>query len=133
MKASKVFLNFAMCSAVAAVVSLAAVPSVAQSLFRGNPARTGVYDAAGPRALKGVKWKFATGGRIISSPVADKGVIYVGSWDYNVYAVDAETGKQKWKFTTLGPVASTPAIANGTVYFGSYDGKFYAVDAETGK
>jgi outer membrane protein assembly factor BamB len=105
----------------------------AQSMFRGNAAHTGVYDANGPRELKGIKWKFATGGKVVSSPVADQGVVYFGSYDRNVYAVDAETGVQKWKYSTLGPVASTPAIANGVLYVMSYDGKFYAIDAATGK
>jgi outer membrane protein assembly factor BamB len=119
--------------AVLSAVSLAATGAFAQTMFRGDAARTGVYEGAGPRELKGVQWKFATGGRIIGSPVASQGVIFVGSWDYNVYAVEAATGKQKWKFSTFGPVTSTPAVANGTVYFGSYDGKFYAVDEATGK
>src|SRR5262249_8678731 len=104
-----------------------------QSMFRGNAAHTGVYDASGPRELKGIKWKFATGGKVLSSPVADKGVLYFGSDDRNLYAVDAETGVQKWKYATFGPVASTPAVADGVVYFLSYDGKFYAIDAATGK
>lgn len=105
----------------------------AQSMFRGNAAHTGVYDAHGPRELKGIKWKFATGGRVLSSPVADQNVIYFGSYDRNVYAFDAETGVQKWKYSTFGPIASTPAVANGIVYVMSYDGKFYAIDAATGK
>src|SRR6516225_8096076 len=88
---------------------------LAQSMFRGNAAHTGIYDANGPRELKGIKWKFATGGKVLSSPVADKGVIYFGSYDYNVYAVDPETGVQKWKYSTHGPVASTPAVADGVV------------------
>jgi outer membrane protein assembly factor BamB len=116
-----------------AAVGLATTLCAAQSMFRGNAAHTGVYNTTGPRELKGIKWKFATGGKIISSPVADQGLIYFGSYDHSVYAVDAETGKQKWRFATHGPVASTPAIANGVVYFGSYDGNFYAVDAATGK
>lgn len=118
------------------LVALASFTSslcAAQSMFRGNAAHTGVYDASGPRELKGIKWKFATGGKVLSSPVADKGTIYIGSDDHNLYAVDAETGVQKWKYATFGPVASTPAVANGVVYFMSYDSKFYALDAASGK
>lgn len=107
--------------------------SPAQSMFRGDPAHTGVYAGPGPRQLHGVKWKFATGDRVISSPVWYEGVVYFGSDDNNVYAVDAATGRQIWKFATAGPVPSTPAIAGGLAYFTSYDGKFYAVDAKTGK
>jgi outer membrane protein assembly factor BamB len=104
----------------------------AQATFRGNPAHTGVYPAEGPRALHGVKWKFATGGRVVSSAVLSDSSVYFGSDDGNVYAADAATGKQRWQFTTGGPVPSTPAVDSGTVFFASYDGKFYAVDAQSG-
>src|SRR5947209_7566354 len=104
----------------------------AQSMFRGNPAHTGVYAGPAPRQLHGMKWKFPTGGRVVGSPVFEDKLIYFGSDDGNVYAADAETGRQVWKASTRGPVPCTPAIANGTVYIGSYDGKFYALDAKTG-
>lgn len=105
----------------------------AQTMFRGNAAHSGVYAGEGPRQFHGVKWKFATGDRIVSSPVWSDGVLYFGSDDGNVYAVDAATGLQTWKFTTGGPAPSSPAIADGRAYFASYDGKFYAVDARKGK
>jgi len=102
-------------------------------MFRGDPTHSGFFAGAGPRKLQGVKWKFTTGKRIVSSPVLSEGVIYFGSDDNNVYAVDAETGKQKWKFVTQGPVPCSPAVAGGMVYFASYDGKFYALNAATGR
>src|SRR5437879_6036843 len=105
----------------------------AQSMFRADAAHSGVYPGDGPKKFHQVKWKFPTGDRIVSSPVSSNGVIYFGSDDHNLYAVDASTGRQNWKFGTLGPVPSTPAVAGGIVYFGSYDGKFYALDAQDGK
>ena len=104
-----------------------------QAMFRGNPAHTGVYSGPAPRQFHRVKWKFPTGNRIIASPVIDGRLIYFGSDDGNVYAVDSETGHQIWKTKTRGPVSATPAIANGMVYVGSYDGNFYALDASTGE
>ncbi len=50
-------------------------------MFRGNLAHTGVYDAAGVPKLTGLKWKFHTGGLIISSPAIANGLVYVGSTD----------------------------------------------------
>jgi outer membrane protein assembly factor BamB len=105
----------------------------AQSLFRGNAAHTGVYPGSGPHALGGVAWKFATGGRVFSSPVYDHEMIFCGSDDGNVYALDASTGAEKWRFATHGPVDATPAVDQGVVYVGSYDGAFYALDEATGK
>lgn len=104
----------------------------AQSMFRSNPEHSGVYPGEGPRQFHHLKWKFPTGNRIVSSPVLSNNKIYFGSDDGNVYAVDAESGRQIWKRSTKGPVASTPAIANGLVYVNSYDGNFYALNAETG-
>jgi hypothetical protein len=67
-----------------------------QSMFRGNAAHTGVYSQA-PRQFHRVKWKFATGDRVVGSAVFAEGAIYFGSDDGNVYAVDAATGRQLWK------------------------------------
>ncbi len=104
----------------------------AQSMFRGDPAHTGTFAGVAPRKFSRIKWKFPTGDRIVSSPVLQDGVIYFGGDDGNIYAVDAETGRQVWKQTTKGPVPCTPAVAGGVVYAGSYDGKFYALDAKSG-
>ena len=116
-----------------ALAGVCGAPAAAQSMFRGDATHSGVFRGPAPRQLHGVKWKFATGDRVISSPVWQDGVVYFGSDDGNVYAVDAATGVQKWKYTTGGPVPSTPAVAGGLVYAGSYDGKFYALNAQTGK
>jgi outer membrane protein assembly factor BamB len=115
-----------------AVAVLALGDACAQSMFRGDAARTGVYATQAPRTFTRVKWTFATGGRVVSSPVFGDGAVYFGSDDGFVYAVDAGTGRRRWSRRTGGPVASTPAIADGTLYAGSYDGHFYAVDARSG-
>ena len=60
------------------------------------------------------------------------GVVYVGSYDDNVYALNASTGALLWKYTTGYDVESSPAVANGVVYVGSVDHKVYALDASTG-
>ena len=102
-------------------------------MFRGNPRHTGVYEDPGVAKLSSVKWKFHTSGMMIGSPAVVGGVVYVGSTDGNLYAVDAEDGALKWKFNTQSRVPSSPAVAGGVVYFTAYDGNFYAVDAGTGK
>ncbi len=109
-----------------------ALSAHAQSMFRGDPGRSGVSTEKAPREFHRVKWKFPTGDRIMSSPVKHDKILYFGSDDGNIYAVDSETGRQVWKRTTGGPVPCTPAVANGMVYAVSYDGKFYALDAATG-
>jgi eukaryotic-like serine/threonine-protein kinase len=112
---------------------IASAFSQATSVFRGNLAHTGVYDAAGVPRLTGLKWKFHTGGLIISSPAIAGGLVYVGSTDGNLYAVNLNSGMMKWKFESKARIVSTPAVADGVVYFSSYDGLVYAVDAFSGK
>src|SRR5271165_1360269 len=116
-------------------VLLICLPAVSQdaAMFRGNLQHTGIYDAAGVTQFGKIKWKFHTGGRVISSPAVANGLVYVGSTDGNLYAVELESGTQKWKFETKARVPSSPAVAGGFVYFGSYDGSFYAVDATNGQ
>lgn len=109
-----------------------AISANAQSMFRADPAHTGAYSGPAPRQFHRVKWKFATGNRVISSPVISGKALYFGGDDGNVYAVDSETGRQIWKTKTRGPVPATPAVVNGTLYVGSYDGNFYALNADTG-
>ena len=75
-------------------------------MFRGNPEHTGVYNSAAIATLGGVKWKFKTGGQVISSPTVSDGTVYVGSADHNLYAIDAVSGAQKWKFKTASRVSS---------------------------
>lgn len=102
-------------------------------MFRNDLAHSGMYASIGVQAFHGVKWSFHTDGEVISSPAIVDEVVYVGSNDGNLYAIDQQTGAQKWKFQTGARVTSSPAVANGLVYFGSYDGNFYAVDAASGK
>ncbi len=102
-------------------------------MFRNDVAHSGIYSATGVAKLKGVKWTFHTQGEVVSSPAIVDGVIYVGSNDGNLYAIDQQTGTKKWAFSTGARVASSPAVDHGLVYFGSYDGNFYAVDTATGK
>jgi eukaryotic-like serine/threonine-protein kinase len=78
-------------------------------------------------------WSYPTGGSVQSSPAVADGVVYVGSNDNNVYALNVTTGATSWKpFTTGAPVQSSPAVADGTVYIGSNDGNVYALRASTG-
>src|SRR5207253_852417 len=77
-------------------------------------------------------WRFLTGRLVSSSAAVAAGIVYVGSWDHNLYALDASTGVKLWKLTTGNRIDSSPAVANGVVYVGSDDHSLYAIDASTG-
>lgn len=90
-------------------------------------------------------WNFKTGGVVASSATVVGGVVYVGSWDGNEYALNAATGKLVWK-TFLGitstnqagcspstaGVSSAAAVQGGVVYVGGGDRYWYALDATRG-
>jgi outer membrane protein assembly factor BamB len=84
-----------------------------------------------------VVWTYATGAApggavIMPTPALINGVVYVGSYDNKVYAINATTGAKIWSFTTGGDVLSRPTISNGVLYVGSYDNNLYALNAATG-
>ncbi|MET0683031.1 MAG: PQQ-binding-like beta-propeller repeat protein, partial [Casimicrobiaceae bacterium] len=130
-------------TAIAFVGLLVSGAVFAQAMFRGDAAHNGTYRGDGLRELPRVKWKFPTGDRIVSSPVYNDGVIYFGSDDGNVYAVDAGDGRQLWKRRTKGlhgmqprnqtiadpfdVFLSSPVVVEGSVFFGSGDGHVYSL------
>jgi outer membrane protein assembly factor BamB len=83
-----------------------------------------------------VRWRFTTTGDILTRPAFGNGLVYLGSADETVYAVDATTGTERWHFKT-GGVAPGPLIATGaavtldgdTLYAGSQGGILYALNA----
>jgi outer membrane protein assembly factor BamB len=67
----------------------------------------------------------------LSSPVFANGVVYFGTGEGMLYALDAETGVQRWAFATADTIHSSPAVADGMVYVGNMESRLYAVNAET--
>jgi len=68
----------------------------------------------------------------LSSPAVADGMLFVGSGDQHVYALDVATGSLRWKVKTGDVVHASPAVAGGKVYIGSFDRTMYALDAHTG-
>jgi parallel beta-helix repeat protein len=68
--------------------------------------------------------------------VSSDGVIYVGSWDGNLYAINRD-GTLKWKFDMGNATYSSPTIqkfdVGSQLYIGSENGKLYALDPATGR
>ncbi len=48
-----------------------------------------------------------------SSPAVSDGIVYIGSMDGNMYALDANSGNVVWKTETLGPIENSPSVSNG--------------------
>lgn len=103
------------------------------AMFRHNISHSGAVGDAGTGIQGIVKWTFATGSAIHSSPAIAGGLVYFGSTDSKVYAVDAATGEKRWEYPAGAWIETSPSVANGIVYFGGNDGVFHAVNAETGE
>jgi outer membrane protein assembly factor BamB len=120
----------------------AASPTVAdgvlyQPLMDPSPCRKHDQDAPGYLVALDAEtgeeaWRFKAG-VTESSPLLVDGVLYFGSWDKKIYALDAKTQRVLWSYPTGDKVKGGAAHANGTVYIGSYDGKVYALDGKSGK
>ncbi|MEC9049079.1 MAG: PQQ-binding-like beta-propeller repeat protein [Planctomycetota bacterium] len=115
----------------AAVADLGPPPSSEWPHYRGNAQLHGVSAAAIGDA-PALAWRFDTEGDILSSPVIADGVVYVGSTDNAVYAIDLSTGGQRWRFETKDMVEAPPLFLDGRVYVGSADFCFYALNAADG-
>ncbi len=55
-------------------------------------------------------WSYTTGGKVYSSPAYWNGVIYVGSEDHYLYALNAATGALKWRYDAGVRIHSSPAV-----------------------
>ena len=73
------------------------------------------------------------GGAIVGKPaLGDEGVLYVGTFNSEMIAIETGSGQIKWRASVSDWVWGGPALEDGTIYFGDLDGYFYALDAETG-
>ena len=89
--------------------------------------------AAVPTA--GIKplWSFACEDEVRGTPAVSQGVVFIGCYDNNLYALNASDGKFLWKYATEGGVVSRPAVYEGNVFLGSQDGRLHVVSARSGK
>lgn len=90
-----------------------------------------------PAAPKGAAttdlvWKFTCEDEVRSSPVVSGGMIFVGCYDTNLYALDAGRGEFRWKYATEGGINSSPAVWQDYVMVGSEDGALYGFDMRRG-
>jgi outer membrane protein assembly factor BamB len=78
-------------------------------------------------------WEFKCEDEVRSSPVAADGVVYVGAYDNNLYALNAKNGEFLWKYPTEGGIAATPFVWKDRVLIGSEDRLLYAISSRTGR
>ena len=110
-------------------------PNAATTVI-GNQAAPSAWDAPNINTGQGgviAIWAFKAEDEIRSSPTMGDGLVYIGAYDNNVYALDAKNGSFVWKYATDGGIASTPFFYKDRVIFGSEDRLIYAVTSHRGK
>ena len=88
-----------------------------------------------------LNWKFKTigaryfpKGEIQRAATIDNGIVYFGSRDYNLYALNAETGRGAWNLKQpQGWITAKPIVYKGNVYVGTSDAHiFYSINKDSG-
>jgi len=77
-------------------------------------------------------WTFGTGGPIWAGVTYDGGIVYVGSDDGTVYALDGQSGIEAWRFTSEGAIRARPVLDGRFLLVPSDDGYLYRLDASSG-
>lgn len=77
-------------------------------------------------------WKFKTGGPINASPTVAYGIVYIGSEDGKLYALNAKEWEIKWVFNANSAIRYSATIWGGRVIFNTRDHRIIALDAMTG-
>jgi outer membrane protein assembly factor BamB len=62
-----------------------------------------------------------------SSPLLIGDRLYVGDWNGDVWALDADNGRVLWRHRIGGAVKGAIASAGGRLYVGAYDGHMYCL------
>jgi outer membrane protein assembly factor BamB len=73
-----------------------------------------------------LKWDFNTEGMAYSKTIIVRDVVYFGSGDHHLYALDATSGKVLWKFEA-DDMVHYPSFYDEMVFFGS-GGSVYALE-----
>jgi len=107
-------------------------PSGRWPIFRGDSSLNGIAVGSLTDNLP-LSWSFKTKGEIRSSAVIGDGLVFFGSDDGYIYAVEQKTGQKAWSFQTKDAVEAPPCLINDMVVVGSLDSFLYALDAKTGK
>jgi polyvinyl alcohol dehydrogenase (cytochrome) len=92
----------------------------------------------GPEQIKTLKLKWAFGfpgaAATYSQPTSFAGMVFVGSEDGTVYALDAATGCSWWTFRASATVKTAISVGNNghTAFFGDTNGYVYGVSVSDG-
>ena len=97
--------------------------------INANTSSSSIHTNTGVKPI----WAFQCEDEIRGTPLYFKGMVYVGCYDNNLYALNGANGEFTWKYPTDGGIVSRPVVAEETIYFGSEDKRVHAISARSGK
>ena len=102
-------------------------------VFRGNANGTGVASGTISEQVELVWKKTIDGGSFDATAVIADGVIYLGDFDGNFYALDLANGDEIWtkKFETM--FFSAAAVEGERIFVGDMDGRVMCLSAKDGE
>jgi outer membrane protein assembly factor BamB len=77
-------------------------------------------------------WDFQAKGPFDATPRIEGEVVYAGSTDGRLYAIELGSGKLRWKYEAQEEVGTTPAYAAGLVLVMTLQDTLIALDAKSG-
>jgi outer membrane protein assembly factor BamB len=101
-------------------------------LSRGNPQRTGIYDVPTIRNQPDVKWQTKVGSTLLISPLIVDDILYTGSADGKLYALNIETGEENWSVSGFGHLENSGGVSGDVIVAGGYSRDVKALDRHTG-
>ncbi|MEN6588974.1 MAG: PQQ-binding-like beta-propeller repeat protein [Proteiniphilum sp.] len=80
-----------------------------------------------------IRWIYKTKGKIYSTPIVYKDIVWCASTDSYLYGLDVQTGKERFKLKNDKAVVSSPACTADKVMLAGGDGHCRAWNVTTGK
>jgi outer membrane protein assembly factor BamB/tRNA A-37 threonylcarbamoyl transferase component Bud32 len=78
-------------------------------------------------------WSFKCEDEIRGAPILHQGLLFIGCYDNNLYALNAADGQFKWKYAAEGGIVTRPIVFDNNVIFGSEDKRLHVVGIRAGK
>lgn len=98
------------------------------AMFHGGPGRGGWSAETAAANLASIRWIVLTEGAVRGSPVVAAGIVYFGSTDGKLRAVDAESGTIRWEYDAGAPLVAAPAIAGDRIVSMDRDNRIHGVN-----
>lgn len=78
-------------------------------------------------------WVFKCEDEIRRKVAVAQGMVFVGAYDNNLYAISTNSGEFLWKFPASDGIGSAPCVYEDHVFFGSADHHMYSLQLRTGR